>query len=198
MPQYIELKNLEGELAEFRRRAAFAAVFVLSLFGVLLGRFVYLQVMQHEYYHTQAEANRISLVPIVPNRGLILDRHGTVLAHNFTAYTLEINPTQVNDLEGTIDALSKVIEIAAKDRRRFKRLLDESRQLAAIPIRTRLSEQEIARFAANRYRFPGVEINARLFRRYDFTVEHAARVRPAARLTTRPVEQVMCRVARAG
>ena len=166
MPQYVELKNLEGELAEFRRRAAFAAVFVLSLFGVLLGRFVYLQVMQHEYYYTQAEANRISLVPIVPNRGLILDRHGTVLAHNFTAYTLEINPTQVNDLEGTIDALSKVIEIAPKDRRRFKRLLDESRQMAAIPIRTRLSEAEIARFAANRYRFPGVEINARLFRRY--------------------------------
>ncbi|MBC7779410.1 MAG: penicillin-binding protein 2 [Proteobacteria bacterium] len=166
MPQFIELKNLEGELAEFRRRTAFAAGFVLLLFGVLFGRFVYLQVMNHEYYYTQAEANRISLVPIVPNRGLIVDRNGIVLAHNFTAYTLEINPTQVGDLEATIDALSQLIEIAPKDRRRFKRLLDESRQLAAIPIRTRLSEDEIARFAANRYRFPGVDINARLFRRY--------------------------------
>jgi penicillin-binding protein 2 len=89
-----------------------------------------------------------------------------VLAHNFTAYTLEINPTLVRDLEATIESLSQLIEIAPKDRRRFKRLLDESRKLGAIPIRTRLSDDEIARFAANRYRFPGVEINARLFRRY--------------------------------
>jgi penicillin-binding protein 2 len=166
MSQFVELKNLEGELAEFRRRAAFAALFVLALFAILFGRFVFLQVMKHEHYYTQAEANRISLVPIVPNRGLIVDRHGTVLAENFTAYTLEINPNLVPDLEATIESLSQLIEIAPKDRRRFKRLLDESRQLAAIPIRTRLSEDEIARFAANRYRFPGVEINARLFRRY--------------------------------
>ena len=166
MPQFVELKNLEGERSEFRRRTAIAAIFVLVLFGLLLARFVFLQVMKHEYYYTQAEANRISLVPIVPNRGLILDRHGTVLAHNFTAYTLEINPTVVRDLDATIESLSQLIEIAPKDRRRFKRLLDESRKLGAIPIRTRLSEGEIARFAANRYRFPGVEINARLFRRY--------------------------------
>jgi penicillin-binding protein 2 len=166
MPQFVELKNLEGERSEFRRRVAVAGLFVLALFAVLFSRFVFLQVMKHEHYHTQAEANRISLVPIVPNRGLILDRHGTVLAHNFTAYTLEINPTRVRDLEATIDSLSQLIEIAPKDRRRFKRLLDESRKLGAIPIRTRLSDDEIARFAANRYRFPGVEINARLFRRY--------------------------------
>jgi penicillin-binding protein 2 len=166
MPQFVELKNLQGERSEFRRRAAIAGIFVLVLFSLLLARFVFLQVFKHEYYYTQAEANRISLVPIVPNRGLILDRHGTVLAHNFTAYTLEINPTVVRDLEATIESLSQLIEIAPKDRRRFKRLLDESRKLGAIPIRTRLSEDEIARFAANRYRFPGVEINARLFRRY--------------------------------
>jgi penicillin-binding protein 2 len=166
MPQFVELKNLQGERSEFRRRAAIASIFVLVLFSLLLARFVFLQVFKHEYYYTQAEANRISLVPIVPNRGLILDRHGTVLAHNFTAYTLEINPTVVRDLEATIESLSRLIEIAPKDRRRFKRLLDESRKLGAIPIRTRLSEDEIARFAANRYRFPGVEINARLFRRY--------------------------------
>ena len=166
MPQFVELKNLESERSEFRRRAAIAGLFVLLLFTLLLARFIFLQVMKHEYYYTQAEANRISLVPIVPNRGLILDRHGTVLAHNFTAYTLEINPRVVRDLDATIESLSQLIEIAPKDRRRFKRLMDESRKLGAIPIRTRLSEEEIARFAANRYRFPGVEINARLFRRY--------------------------------
>ncbi len=166
MAQYIELRNLEGEMSEFRRRVAVAGVFVLVLFAVLLGRFFWLQVVQHDYYLTQAEANRISLVPVVPNRGLILDRHGAVLAHNYTAYTLEIDPARAGDLEATIDALAGIIEIAPRDRRRFKRLLDESRQLSAIPIRTRLSDEEIARFAANRFRFPGVEINARLFRRY--------------------------------
>ena len=166
MPQFVELKNLESERSEFRRRATIAGLFVLLLFTLLLARFIFLQVMKHEYYYTQAEANRISLVPIVPNRGLILDRHGTVLAHNFTAYTLEIDPRVVRDLDATIESLSQLIEIAPKDRRRFKRLMDESRKLGAIPIRTRLSEEEIARFAANRYRFPGVEINARLFRRY--------------------------------
>lgn len=190
MAQFVELKNLQGELAEFRRRAAFAALFVLVLFAILFGRFVYLQVMRHEHYHTQAENNRISLVPIVPNRGLITDRNGTVLAHNFTAYTLEINPTQVQDLEATIESLSTLIEIAPKDRRRFKRLLEESRQLAAIPIRTRLSDEEIARFAANRYRFPGVEINARLFRRYPNGTVASHVVGYIGRINTKDMESL--------
>src|SRR5512134_391886 len=162
----VELRNTERELYYFRLRLAVAAGFVLLAFLVLLGRFVYLQVFQHEYYRTLAEQNRISLVPIVPNRGLILDRNGEVLAHNYAAYTLEITPSKVESLEGTIDALAQLVEIAPKDRKRFRKLLEESRTFASLPIRTLLSEQEVARFAANRYRFPGVEIRARLFRHY--------------------------------
>jgi penicillin-binding protein 2 len=139
---------------------------VLVMFTALFARFVYLQVVKHEHYHTLAEANRISIVPIVPNRGLITDRNGIVLAHNFSAYTLEITPGKVHDLETLLNELAGIVQITPRDRRRFKRLLDESRNFESLPIRTRLSEEEIARFAANRYRFPGVEINARLFRQY--------------------------------
>ncbi|MEK7875919.1 MAG: penicillin-binding protein 2, partial [Pseudomonadota bacterium] len=113
-----------------------------------------------------AETNRISIVPIAPNRGVIVDRNGVVLAHNYSAYTLEITPGKVENLDALIDELATLVEIAPKDRRRFKKLLDESKNFESLPIRTRLSDHEIARFAANRYRFAGVDLNARLFRQY--------------------------------
>jgi len=162
----VELRNFRLELYHFRLRLAIASGFVLFMFFLLFVRFFYLQVVQHDYYRTLAEANRISIVPIVPNRGIIVDRNGVLLAHNYSAYTLEIAPSKVDDVDALIDELSTVIEIAPKDRRRFKKLLEESKSFESLPIRTRLSDEEIARFAANRYRFPGVEINARLFRQY--------------------------------
>jgi penicillin-binding protein 2 len=161
-----EFKNPEQALQDFRVRLSVAGLVVLAAFAVLLARFVQLQVARHEYYHTRAEENRISLVPIVPNRGLITDRNGVVLASNFSAYTLEITPGKLEDLEATIDELARVVEITAKDRKRFRKLLEESKTFESIPIRTLLSDEEVAKFAAQRYRFPGVEINARLFRQY--------------------------------
>ncbi|TCV88175.1 penicillin-binding protein 2 [Sulfurirhabdus autotrophica] len=160
------LKNHKLELHSFRIRLAIGGAFAVILFLVLASRFFYVQVAQHNHYQTLAEANRISIVPIVPNRGLILDRNGVILAHNYSAYTLEITPSKVDGLEATIDELAKIIEITSKDRKRFKKLLDESHNFESQPIRTRLNEVEIARFAVNRYRFPGVEIKARLFRDY--------------------------------
>jgi len=164
--QGVEIRNAQLELHRFRVRLAVSFVLVLAVYAVLVGRFFYLQVVKHGELHTLAEANRISIVPVVPNRGIIVDRNGTVLAHNYSAYTLEIQPGKVDDLERTIDELATVVEIAARDRRRFKRLMEESKGIGSLPIRTRLTDEEIARFAANRYRFPGVEINARLFRQY--------------------------------
>jgi penicillin-binding protein 2 len=164
----VELRNHLRELRNFQLRLAITAVFVLVMCLVLFARFYYLQVMQREHYHTLAEANRISIAPIVPNRGLIFDRNGEVLAHNYSAYTLEIVPSKVvdSDLETLINELSTVVEIAPRDRKRFKRLMEERKRFESLPIRTRLSDVEVARFAANRYRFPGVEIKARLFRQY--------------------------------
>ena len=160
------LKNLEQELSRFRLRVLAAAAFVLFCFGLLVTRLVYLQVLQHDSLAERAENNRVTVVPIVPNRGLIKDRNGIVLASNYSAYTLEITPSKAGDLEATIDALAQVIEIQARDRRRFKRLMDESKNFESLPIRTKLSDEEVARFTAQRFRFPGVEIKARLFRSY--------------------------------
>ncbi|MDP1682518.1 MAG: penicillin-binding protein 2 [Burkholderiales bacterium] len=166
MTRGTELRNHQRELYYFRVRLTVAGSVALFLFLLLLARFVYVQVVQHEHYMTLAEQNRISIVPIVPNRGLILDRNGAVLAHNYTAFTLEMTPSKIGNLEQTINDLTALIEITPKDRKRFKKLLDESHNFESLPIRTRLNDVEIARFAANRYRFPGVEIKARLFRHY--------------------------------
>src|SRR5476649_1130541 len=114
-----EIKDHRRELYYFQMRIGIAGVFVFSLFGLLLLRFVYLQVVQYEYYRTKAEDNRISIVPIVPNRGLILDRSGAVLARNYSAYTLEISPGKVADLETTINDLESIVEIRASDRTRL-------------------------------------------------------------------------------
>ncbi|HVS27223.1 MAG TPA: penicillin-binding protein 2 [Burkholderiales bacterium] len=166
MSRSVELKDHQRELLYFKLRLAIAAGFVLFFFFLLFGRFFYLQVIQHEHYHTLAENNRISVVPIVPNRGLILDRNGAVLAHNYSAYTLEITPSRVDNLEALINQLATLVEITPKDRKRFRKLLEESKNFESLPIRTRLNDVEVARFAVNRYRFPGVEIKARLFRHY--------------------------------
>ncbi|HIV71217.1 MAG TPA: penicillin-binding protein 2 [Candidatus Aquabacterium excrementipullorum] len=163
-----EIKNLEVELSRFRTRLWAAAGFVLFCFGLLVARLLVLQVVRHDELATQAENNRIAVVPIVPNRGLIVDRNGVVLANNYSAYTLEITPSKVEDLEATIDSLSQVVDIQLRDRRRFKRLREESKSFESIPIRTRLTDEEVARFTAQRYRFPGVEIQARLFRHYRY------------------------------
>ena len=163
-----ELRNAESEVHRFRRRLAIAGVVVLIAFGALAARFVYLQVARHDHFRTLAETNRIAIVPIAPNRGVITDRNGVVLAQSFSAYTLEIQPSRMRDLDGTIDRLGEIVDIAARDRRRFRKLLEESKNFESLPIRTKLTDEEVARFAANRYRFPGVEIKARLFRHYPF------------------------------
>ena len=160
------LHHATRELYQFQLRIGVAGVAVFIAFGVLLTRFVYLQVVQHSYYNTKAEDNRISIVPITPNRGNIVDRNGTVLARNYSAYTLEIAPSKVRNVESLIDELSTVVDIRTSDRNRFRRLQFEAKGADTLPIRTRLMDEEVARFAANRYRFPGVDIRARLFRQY--------------------------------
>jgi len=162
------LRNVEADLARFRTRIFVISLVVLVCFILLVSRLVYLQIWRHDELRAQAENNRTSVVPIVPNRGLILDRNGIVLASNYSAYTLEITPSKSGALDEVMDELSKVLDIAPRDRRRFKKLLEESRSFESLPIRTRLTDNEVARFAAQRYRFPGVEIKARLFRNYPY------------------------------
>ena len=162
------IRNVQAELSRFRLRVLVASIVVTVCFGLLVTRLVYLQLLRHDDLQAQAENNRTAIVPIVPNRGLILDRNGIVLATNYSAYTLEITPSRVNDLERTIDELSQVLEITTRDRRHFKKLREEARNFESLPLRSRLSDDEVARFAAQRWRFPGVDIKARLFRNYPY------------------------------
>jgi len=161
-----ELRNVEADLALFRNRTLVAVLAVLFAFGLLVARMLHLQVKRHDELLAQAESNRTAVLPVVPNRGQILDRHGRVLASNYSAYTLEITPSKVHNLEATIDALAELVDIHPRDRRRFKKLVEESRNFDSLPIRTRLTDEEVARFTAQRYRFPGVDVRARLFRQY--------------------------------
>jgi penicillin-binding protein 2 len=166
MKKQVEFKNHQRDIFHFQLRLVVSISFVLGLLVVLLFRLVYLQAIRHSYFQTLAESNRIAIVPIVPNRGLILDRNGVVLARNYSGYTLEINQSNTKNLDATISELSTLIDITPKDRRRFKKLLAESHGFETLIIRNRLSDEEVARFAAQQYRFPGVEIKARLFRDY--------------------------------
>jgi penicillin-binding protein 2 len=185
-----ELRNPERELSHFRRRLLIAGALMIVAFTGLFGRFIYLQLVLHSHYQTLAESNRIAIVPIAPNRGVITDRNGVVLAQSYSAYTLEVTPSRVKNLDAMIDDLSRVVDVQPRDRKRFKRLLEDSKNFESLPLRTRLSDEEVARFAVNRYRFPGVEIKARLFRQYPFGETASHLVGYIGRINERDVRRI--------
>jgi penicillin-binding protein 2 len=163
----MEIRDTEKELDRYRLRLLVASAVVLLGLALIAARMVHLQVLRHDELALQAEANRISVVPVVPNRGLIVDRHGVVLANNYSAYTLEVSPRLRGPrLQRVIDQLGDVIEISNRDRRRFERLAAEFRGAQSLPLKTRLTDEEVARLAARLYRFPDVTVKARLFRNY--------------------------------
>ena len=187
---FAELRNTERELHAFQLRLGAAGLVVLVALTLLLARFVWLQVLQHDAYSAKAEENRIAIVPLPPNRGLILDRNGEVLARNYLAYTLEIFPAQVRDLEATIAELAAFVDIQPRDRARFRKLLQETKNAESLPIRTRLSDEEVARIAANRWRFAGVDIKARLFRLYPYGETASHVIGYIGRITTGDLEEL--------
>ena len=163
------IRNIQMDLNRFRSRVVVVTFAILLAFAVLALRLFYLQVIRYDELNAAAESNRTAIVPIVPNRGVIMDRNGVVLATNYSAYTLEITPSKVvAPVEEVIEQLSAIIDIQTRDKRRFKKQVEESKSIDSVPIRNRLTDDEVARFAAQRYRFPGVEIRARLFRNYPY------------------------------
>ncbi|HVE49564.1 MAG TPA: penicillin-binding protein 2 [Casimicrobiaceae bacterium] len=185
-----EVRNAEREVFLYRRRLAIAGLLVLVAFGGLTARFVYLQVARHSHYETLAESNRIAVVPIAPNRGVITDRNGVVLAQSESAYTLEIQPARVPNVDAMIEELAQVVDVSARDRTRFKKLLAESKNFESLPLRTKLTDEEVARFAVNRYRFPGVEIKARLFRTYPLGEIGSHFIGHIGRINDRDLEKI--------
>ncbi|HEY5862873.1 MAG TPA: penicillin-binding protein 2 [Casimicrobiaceae bacterium] len=185
-----DLSSAERDRFLFRRRLGIAGLLAFAAFAGLFARFCYLQVVKHEHYQTLAETNRIAIVPIVPNRGVVTDRNGVVLAQSYSGYTLEIMPSKVKNLDETIDAISELVEVTQRDRKRFRKLLDESKNFESLPIRTRLTDEEVARFAVQRFRFPGVEIKARLFRQYPFGELASHLVGYIGRINDKDVERI--------
>jgi penicillin-binding protein 2 len=180
-----QLRNHDQELFFFQRRLLVAGMLTLLCFALLIGRFFYLQVVRHSHFATLSENNRIDVQPEAPNRGIVTDRNGVVLASNYSAYTVEINPQQVPNVDATIEEIAKIVDVSARDRRRFKKLLEEFRAAESLPLKSRLSDEEVARLAANRFRLPGVEIKARPFRQYPFgevashVIGYIGRISPA-------------------
>ena len=184
------MRNPEREVHYFRLRVLVAVAFVLTCFTLLGTRFAWLQVVKHEAYLAQAELNRIAVLPVAPNRGLIKDRHGRIIARNYSAYTLEITASKVANLEQTIDQLAQVVEVQPRDRRRFKKLMEDTKRFDSVPIRTRLTDEEVARFTAQRYRFPGVELRARLFRDYPLGLTGSHMLGYIGRISQRDLERI--------
>ncbi len=169
------IKDHALEALLFKRRALVAALISVLLLLVLLSRLVYLQFFEFSHFSSLSENNRVRLVPIVPNRGLIYDRNGVVLAENRPSYQLELIPEQIKDIDQTLHELGELVRLDEDVLKRFKKLLKRSRKFEAVPLRTKLSDEEVAKLAVNRHRFPGVDVNARLGRYYPLG-EHMAHV----------------------
>ena len=189
-PRSSALRNPEREVHYFRLRVLVAMAFVIGCFALLGARFAWLQVLKHDEYLARAELNRIAVLPVTPNRGLIKDRHGRIIARNYSAYTLEVTPSKVADLDGTIDRLAQVVDIQPRDRRRFRKLLEDTKRFDTVPIRTRLSDEEVARFTAQRFRFPGVDLRARLFRDYPLGQTGSHMLGYIGRISQRDLERI--------
>ena len=147
-------------------RAVGAALIVGLLTLLLVGRLVHLQIFKHQHFTTLSENNRVKIVPIAPTRGLIFDRRGEILAQNLPAYSLEVVPEAVEDLDALIAELRGIIEITGEDEEAFFAALARKRRFERVPLRLRLEDREVARFSVNRHRFPGVDVGARLIRNY--------------------------------
>jgi len=165
----LRIKDHIRESRTFNERAAIALALVVIMIFAILARLVYLQIMSHEHYTTLAEDNRVSIVPIPPTRGLIYDRNGIILAQNLPAFSLEIVPERIKEMDETIRELGEIIEVSEDHIKGFHKQLRQKSAFRSIPLRTHLNEVEVARFAANRHRFPGVEIEARLIRAYPYS-----------------------------
>lgn len=185
------LNNTDRELRHFRNRIMALAVLVLFCFFLLLLRFVWLQVVRHSNYVAQAEENRISIVPTMPSRGIITDRNGVVLANNYSAYTLEITPAKIEGkVDEVIDELSLFIDITSRDRKRFRRRMEETKRFESIVLKSKLTDEEVARFTVQRYRFPGVEVQARMFRQYPLGEVAAHAVGYIGRISQKDIDRL--------
>jgi penicillin-binding protein 2 len=166
--QQSPIKVPADEQRLFRRRARLGFVVIVACLLALSLRYFHLQVLRHEEYAVRSDSNRVHIRPVAPNRGLIYDRRGRLLAENRPAYRLELVPEEVADAEAVLNRLSRLITLSDEDRRRFRENRKRYRDFQSIPVRFDLSEREVARFAVNRHRFQGVDVKPYLARHYPY------------------------------
>jgi len=159
-------KDHLGERHLFASRAVIAGVLVVLAVSAVVLKLASLQILDHAHYTTLSRDNRVKIEPLPPTRGLIYDAKGVLLAENYPSYSLEITPEKVDDLEGTIAELRRLVSIDDKDIKRFARLRNQRRRFEGVPIRFNLSQKEVARVSVNNYRLPGVDVRAELVRYY--------------------------------
>ena len=161
-------KDTRGEGEMFRRRAFAGFALILLGLSALVGRYVFLQVMHHDEFALRSINNSVKPRALPPARGLIYDRNGVLLADNVPAFRLEVRPDQVQGMNETLAELGKVVPLDADDIDAFRKQLKQSRRFDSVPLKMRLTEDDIARFAVNRWRFPGVDVVPYLTRQYPY------------------------------
>lgn len=164
----VTIRNHSAEANLFIRRAVIAFVGVVIMLLILVNNIYDLEVNSYEKYQTRSNSNRIKLLPVAPNRGLIYDRNGVLLAENKPVYSLEVIPEQVNDIEKTILEISKLLDISDEKQKKFFKQFKGKRRFKPIELLSRLSEQQVALFSVNQHIYPGVFVEARLKRYYPF------------------------------
>ncbi|SFW44707.1 penicillin-binding protein 2 [Luteibacter sp. UNCMF366Tsu5.1] len=167
------IKEVRGEVALFRRRALAGFVLILLGLAAVCVRYVYLQVLHHDEFVARSDQNRVKPRAIPPARGLIYDRNGVLLADNVPAFRLEVTPEQVPDMDAMLHELGAVVPISDEDITAFKKQVKQSRRFEGVPLKLKLTEDEIGRFAVNRWRFPGVDVVPYLTRRYPLAAQMA-------------------------
>ena len=186
----MQIKDTIRENQAFLNRAIVAGLLVVVALGMLIGRMAKLQIVDHEHFTTLSRDNRVKVVPLPPTRGLIYDRTGVLLAQNRPAYSLEIIPEQVNDVERVLAELAQVIEIGDDDLERFWQLKKRKRRFDSVPIRINLTPDEAALFAVHHHRLAGVEIKAQLLRHYPHGTKAAHVLGYVGRISQRDLDQI--------
>jgi penicillin-binding protein 2 len=162
------IRDHSAEANLFARRAFVSVIFVCGLMLLLLMNLYNLQVNKYLDYQTQSNGNRIKVLPVAPNRGLIYDSNGIILAENKPVFSLEVIPEEVEDLKQTLQELTELMSITPEELARFQKERKRQRRFKPVALRQQLSHEEVALFSANQHRFSGVDINARLSRFYPF------------------------------
>ncbi|HLB43082.1 MAG TPA: penicillin-binding protein 2 [Gammaproteobacteria bacterium] len=184
------IKNLQQEIQLITNRVIISSLIIACCMTLLLVRLAYLQIYKHNLYTTLSTKNCLDLVPIEPTRGLIYDRNNVLLAQNIPVFSLDIIPMQVVNLSKTLTNLNKIITLSENDISQFNKQLKQHRRFDEIPLKLRLTEEEVSRFAENQYRFPGVAIKARLIRYYPYGKSFSHVVGYMGRINSQELQEI--------